>query len=173
LTDLRAALQDLVAANPDATVTLIQGQQQVFGGGDTAPVRADLLLADEAVIAALLEGRELNLTLEVPRTDGEPDVIIAIEASTQEDCTVPICVAVLQLPAELAGLDLGELREALGAMIARDADATLAVVRDRDRAVVRADLLLGLSDPVLNAVVSGETLSVTLNLRGDIFLRHQ
>ncbi len=158
LAGLQAALQALVTENPDATVTLL------FEGEEVATVRADLLLADEAVLTALLEGQAVNVTLELP----ELVVIVGIEVSTAEDCVLEFCTSGIELPAALAALDVAGLRAALEEMVAENADATVTVP-DFGGTIIRADLLLGLEDPALEALLAGEPLSVSLDIRGEPF----
>lgn len=112
LAGLQAALQALVEEDPDAMVTLL------FDGEEVATVRADLLLADEAVLVALLEGQPINVTVEF--SGDELAVITAIEVATAEDCSFQFCVEGIELPAALADLDVVGLRAALEAMIAED-----------------------------------------------------
>jgi len=160
LEGVQAALQELVEADPEATVPLL------FEGEEQATVRADLLLADEAVLAALLGGQQVTVTVD-PRGEEELAVILAIEVATAEECEFPpMCVSGIELPAALADLDVAGLREALEELIAADADATVTVPIFGDEGVVRADVLIGLTDPVLGAVLAGETLSVIVSVQG-------
>jgi hypothetical protein len=164
LAGVQAALQALVDADREATVTLL------FGGEEEgATIRADLLLADEAVLVALIEGQPVRVTLEFAQGEELP-VIVAIEAATAEDCTFPdFCVEGIELSAALTDLDVAGLRAALEGLIAGDADATVSVRIFEDEAVVRADLLIGLADPVLEAVLAGEPLSLTVRVQGVMF----
>ena len=152
---VQAALQE----NPESAITLSQGGQAV------ATIRADLLLADEAALVALLEGEPVNITFDF---GGDPNVVVAddIGVSTPEDCTLPgFCVSGVELPAALADLDVAGLRAALEEMLSGDANATVAVPFETDPAIVRADLLSGLEDPVLEALLAGDPLSVTVNIQ--------
>ncbi len=157
LVDLQAALQALVTEDPDATVTLL------FEEEESLPIRADLLLADEAVLTALLEDQGVNVTLGFPEEEG-PAVIVAIEVSTAEDCAEKDCVSI-ELPAALAGLDVAGLRAGLEEMLAENADATVTITGEQyliGWSFIRADLLLGLEDPVLQALVVRGPLVVTV-----------
>ena len=161
LTGLQAALQEQVDANIEATVTLF------FTGREHSTIRADLLLADEAVLVALLEGEPHNVTLAFSEGGELPDVV-ALEVSTAEDCSGSgYCVYDFELPAALADLDVPELRAALEGMLSGDAEATVAVGIDGEPAIVRADELSGLPDPVLEGLLVGGSLSVTLVFEGD------
>jgi hypothetical protein len=64
----------------------------------------------------------------------------------------------------LADLDVEGLRAALEGLIAGDADATVpvTVMGTGEPFRVRADLLIGLSDPLLEAVLTGEPVSVSV-----------
>ncbi len=161
LAALQVELQELVDADPEATVTLL------FDGQEVATVRADLLLADEAVLVALLEGQSVNVTFEYSERE-DLGVIVAIEVSTAGDCTDESCVSGIELPAALADLDVAGLREALEELIAADADATLTLLAGGEEfATVRADLLIGLSDPVLGAVLAGDLLGMFIVFEGE------
>ena len=161
LASLQAALQAMVEEDSEATVTL---PSDLYGGEETATIRADLLLADEAVLAALLEGQPVDVAVLFPEAEGDEVVIVAIEVSTTDGCTSPpFCFFGIELPAALAELDVTGLRAALEEMLSEDADATLTVGFDERPAVVRADLLSGLDDAVLEALLVGEPLMVTVD----------
>ena len=163
LAGLQGALQQRIDDNPDATVALF-----LDGVHEFAVVPAALLLADEAVLSALIEGASVNLTLE--GSGGPRDTVIGIEVSSPEDCTVTVCGAGLVPPASLAGLDLAGVREALEDLVARDADAIVDfTVEEGEGGTVSipADLLLGLADPVLEAVLTGDLIAVTLDTRDE------
>ncbi len=162
LASLQATLQALVTEDPDATVTLL------FDGEEVLIVSADLLLADDAVLTALLEGQAVDVTVQFPEGEEELAVVVGIEVSTAEDCTVVLCVPGIELPASLADLDVAGLRAELEKMVAQNADATVTVPI-RGRTIIRADLLLDLEDPVLEALLAGEPLSVSLDIRDDAF----
>ena len=162
LEGLQAALRELVEADPEATVTLL------VGGEEVATVRADLLLADGAVLVALIEGQPLNVTAEFPQGDEGLAVIVAIEVFPAEGCTDESCVKGFELPAALADLDVAGLRLALEEIIAADADATVTLLEGGEEvATVRADLLIGLSDPVLGAVLAGDLLGMFVVFEGE------
>lgn len=159
---LQAALQGRIDDNPDATVTLLFNE-----GEQSATIRADLL-AEEAALAALLEGQPVKLTGDFSRAEEGLIFISDFGVSMGEDCTFFYCEFGLGLPPTLAGLDVAGLRAALEEMIAADADAVLTVTA-LEPVIVRADLLLGLADPVLASLLAGDVLSVTQRLQGDTF----
>ena len=161
LVKLRGILQALVDANPEATVTLLSD------GEETSTVRADLLLADDAVLVALIEGKPVNVTVEFPQGDDELEVIVAIEVSAAADCADESC-GPIELPAALADLDVAGLRQALEELIAADADATVNLpIFGEEFATVRADLLIDLADPVLGAVLAGDLLGFYILFEGE------
>ena len=160
LEGVQAALQELVEANPEATVIL----QVVEAQEDFTTIRADLLLAEEAALAALLEGQPVNVTFEP--SEEEPPVVVAIEVATAEACDQSFqleCVPPIELPDALADRDVAGLRAALEEMLSGDADATVAVLLAGQPTIVRPEVLLGLADPVLEALLAGDPLNVTLD----------
>ena len=60
------------------------------------------------------------------------------------------------------------LREALEELISADADATVNMLDGGvEFATVRADLLIGLADPVLGAVLAGDLLGMSILFEAD------
>ena len=153
LEGLQAALQERIDEDPNVMVILS------YRGEEVATVRADLLLADQAVLAALLEDGRLNVTYESAPGDDGLIIVTDIEVSAEEDCRFYPGCTVLELPSELAELDVAGLRAELRAQVEQDADALVTLTYSDAEARVRADFLLGLDDAVLAALVQGEPVS--------------